>query len=179
MVECKLEICHEPVWAIGYCAVHGKRYYKYGDPGEEGRKRRKRFDMPHPPARGFLWCGVCKCEKPLIDFDRSQDDGYRQVGRCKMCMSYAKQASKYGVSVEFLLDLEHKQNGCCAICGKPESKPWRLSLDHDHSCCPGKFSCGKCVRGLVCDAHNRMLGLANDQIEILESAIAYLKSFQS
>ena len=38
-----------------------------------------------------------------------------------MCMSYAKQASKYGVSVQFLLDLEHKQNGCCAICGKPQN----------------------------------------------------------
>ncbi len=178
MEKCKVDNCPEPLWRAEMCQVHAKRYYKHGDAGIDGRKRRKRFQPAGAPRLGYIWCGVCEAELPLSDFDKSQDDGYRKVGRCRRCASFAKQSSKYGVSIQFLLDLERQQNGCCAICGKPETKPWRMSLDHDHSCCPGKTSCGQCVRGLVCDAHNRMLGLADDNIEILEAAIAYLKSFR-
>lgn len=174
----EMQPCPEPHWAAGFCHVHGRRFYKTGDAGTEGRKKRKRFKMPRDPADGMLWCGICETELPLANFDKSQDDGYRKVGRCRRCSSYAAQASNHGTTVERLLQMEHDQNGCCAICGKPETKPWRLSLDHDHAHCPGKKSCGECIRGLVCDAHNRMLGLADDEIEVLESAINYLKAYE-
>ena len=76
--------------------------------------------------------------------------------------------------MEFLLETERAQNHGCKICGQPESKPWRLSLDHNHDHCPGKRSCGLCVRSLLCDAHNRMIALAGEDIEILQAAIDYL-----
>jgi hypothetical protein len=47
--------------------------------------------------------------------------------------------------------LERSANGC-EICGnKPERN---LHVDHDHNCCKGKVSCGKCVRGIVCNRCN-------------------------
>ena len=63
----------------------------------------------------------------------------------------------------------------CAICAEPESKGKSLSIDHDHSCCSGSFSCGKCIRGLVCSNCNHGLGFLNDSIDRMHSAIRYLE----
>lgn len=60
-------------------------------------------------------------------------------------------------------------NGC-GICGTHAN----LCIDHDHACCPGKRSCGKCVRGVLCSSHNIALGLFNDNIDELRKAILYL-----
>jgi hypothetical protein len=64
------------------------------------------------------------------------------------------------------------QGNACAICstqdptvGRREVK--RFSVDHDHD--TGK------VRGLLCHKCNGVLGLADEKIDVLESAISYLK----
>lgn len=53
------------------------------------------------------------------------------------------------------------QGGGCAGCYRPPLGR-RLAVDHDHTCCPGPRSCGKCVRGLLCDPCNRAIGLLLD-----------------
>lgn len=77
------------------------------------------------------------------------------------------------------------QHGVCAICGRKERKlhaltngPMRLSVDHDHSCCPNSKSCGKCTRGLLCTDCNRALGMFSDSPAILRNAAVYTESFQ-
>lgn len=76
------------------------------------------------------------------------------------------------------------QGGVCAICKQPETHQHRgrgmvvsLSVDHDHRCCPGKTSCGKCVRGLLCDRCN--VGRFPDDPAILRAAADYFESFQT
>ena len=73
-----------------------------------------------------------------------------------------------------------EQDGVCAICKRePDTGRWgpAFVVDHDHSCCPGKFSCGKCVRGLLCNRCNPMLAMAQDSSTVLESAVEYLRSY--
>lgn len=83
---------------------------------------------------------------------------------------------RYKMTEEEFSALAEAQNGRCAIC-RTES-PGSLgvwSIDHDHSCCPGKITCGKCVRGLLCTGCNTALGRLQDNIEILRAAVAYLE----
>lgn len=66
----------------------------------------------------------------------------------------------------------NKQNGCCAICGKPEKakrngRIVNLAIDHNHKT--------NKIRGLLCKKCNIGLGHFEDNIICLKKAIAYLK----
>lgn len=68
------------------------------------------------------------------------------------------------------------QNGTCAMCPRPPKKGGYLNVDHRHSCCPTRKSCGKCVRGLLCDGCNRALHVLETP-ELLAKANAYLAKY--
>lgn len=66
-------------------------------------------------------------------------------------------------------ELLARQNGVCAICGSshPRRKQsTRFCVDHDHE--TGQ------VRGLLCGPCNTMIGLAREDIDVLNNAIIYL-----
>jgi hypothetical protein len=85
----------------------------------------------------------------------------------------AIQARKQGLSLEQWQALFDAQGGRCAVCNEAVET---LCVDHDHACCPGPRSCGRCVRGLVCHGCNKLLGFAHDEPAILAAAGAYLLS---
>jgi hypothetical protein len=60
------------------------------------------------------------------------------------------------------------QEGCCSICKQKPKDGNRLHIDHDHT--TGE------VRGLLCQEHNMMLGLAYDNPKILRAAATYLEN---
>ena len=73
----------------------------------------------------------------------------------------------YGLTIEMYDELLAAQGGVCAYCGtdKPGGAG-AFHVDHDHSCCPGVKTCGKCINGLLCHYCNTRLGVyvkfAND-----------------
>lgn len=73
---------------------------------------------------------------------------------------------RYGISVEEYEKFLEKQDGMCAIC---LSEPGRRRLDVDHSHDTGE------VRGLLCELCNKALGGFNDDPDLLQRAIMYLK----
>lgn len=84
--------------------------------------------------------------------------------------------SLYKMSPEDYDNLLASQNGVCAICLQLCKTDRGLSIDHDHSCCPGNKSCGKCIRGLLCSNCNRAIGMLQEDITIITRAIEYLTS---
>ncbi len=95
----------------------------------------------------------------------------------------AMNLKKFGFTPEEYYAKAEAQGNVCASCGSPERQvrdgvPVRLSIDHDHSCCKDQRSCGKCIRGLLCNNCNRALGLLGDSEETLELLLSYIKSWK-
>jgi hypothetical protein len=85
---------------------------------------------------------------------------------------------QYGLTPESF-DAMLKGQGGCAICGAVEPGSANWHIDHDHSCCPGRLGCPRCIRGLLCHGCNVMLGMAADSVETLRAGIGYLEDRQS
>lgn len=90
---------------------------------------------------------------------------------CTTCVPHGrarKNMRAYGISEPEFQEAYNKQNGCCAICGKPdvpEDRIHKLLVDHCHV--TGKF------RGLVCRSCNMALGYIDNK-EWLARAIEYV-----
>lgn len=101
----------------------------------------------HTANPGKRWCGYCARWLDSSDFYNSA------VMKCRIC----KMAAAHGSSYEQIMEV----NGAvgpltCAVCGRTDGK---ICIDHDHSCCPGTYSCGACIRGILCSFCNLLEGL--------------------
>jgi len=74
------------------------------------------------------------------------------------------QAWRYGLPAGDFERRLAEQEGCCYLCREPldTEKKRGIHVDHDHSCCRGNRSCGKCIRGLACHACNTGIGAFGD-----------------
>jgi hypothetical protein len=146
-------------------------------------------------------CSKCGEEKPLEEFSPSPRTSTGRRPECKACnrlyqrerrakdpekvraitrRSRMRNATasaswtlrKYGVTAGDYFGIVAAQGGVCAICGKPESDPRRsrLSLDHNHT--TGQ------IRGALCSRCNTAIGLLGDDPELIDTAAAYLRSWQ-
>lgn len=138
-------------------------------------------------------CIKCGEEKSEDSFSWKQKD-VRRSNSCKECHKnyrrehyklnrekYRKQTQsrdrpyhRHRLSLEEYVALLEAQGNKCSICFEPNP----THIDHDHSCCPGHYSCGKCVRGVLCGHCNRMLGCAKDDVAVLAEGIRYLNAYK-
>lgn len=93
--------------------------------------------------------------------------------KCAKCIN-VRRFKKFHVSQETYEKMLRDQNYSCAICRKPFIK--ETYIDHDHSCCSGDKSCGKCIRGLLCIFCNSGLGFFKDNLESLDTASQYIRN---
>lgn len=153
---------------------------------EKRKAKKKEYDKVHnalPEVKAKQKARNATPEK------KEYDKAYRSIPEHKVkhkayCKTYyaipenkvankIKQFKKlYGISIEKYNETFNAQGGKCAICKRPQSEfKLKLSVDHDHN-----FNEN---RGLLCHKCNRGLGLFNDNIELLESAIAYKNKYDT
>jgi len=84
--------------------------------------------------------------------------------------------SKYGITSVQFEEMLIRQFGRCLGCQRDFNlgKPRAICVDHDHKCCPRDKSCGECVRGLLCQDCNNVLGRADEDKATLRRLISYL-----
>ena len=81
--------------------------------------------------------------------------------------------TKYGLTKDQYIDMMLEQDFCCAFCAQPQAA---FLVDHDHACCDREKSCGECVRFLLCQACNTMIGMAKDNPATLRRAADLLEA---
>jgi hypothetical protein len=144
------------------------------------RSGRGRNVRPQGSPAEHKWCRSCGATLPVTQFYRNSGNRDGLQTNCKACAkrrllelraAEKNRAKSYGLTLEEFDALKSAAK-FCPLCGGPEPN----HLDHDHACCPGKTSCGKCVRGYLCRSCNWMLGNASDNIEVLSRAIDWVKN---
>lgn len=128
--------------------------------------RKEELDAPIGPLN---W----KWQEPISNADKarySREWVKKNPRRAKSIML----RKHYGIDLDEYEAMFEAQRGVCAICEQPEQRkshdggPAMMPVDHCHN--SGK------VRGLLCSACNRALGMFKENPTILRKAIEYVES---
>jgi hypothetical protein len=120
----------------------------------------------HPRDGVLPYCKPCKAARLAAWRSDNPDRAHRQRQR------------EHGMAPGTYDAMLASQGGVCATCHRPGADT-RLQIDHDHRCCPGRTSCGKCVRGLLCARCNILLGRLRDDRGFLLRLVAYLETSET
>lgn len=128
-------------------------------------------------------CNKCDVVKPWNEFYLKQKSG-RPTSKCKECSrdptkprkkpragSKTRGPKGAKVTVKEYFSMSQRQKDVCAICLQPCTSGRFLAVDHDHD--NGQ------IRGLLCTRCNIGLGQFQDSIEILCSAVRYLRKYKT
>lgn len=159
------------------------------NPAERNAYQRERYNNDPEVRRKHA-----ECQKRWYAKHKKEQDAYRaawaQQDRRDNYERYRQRErgytlKKFGVTREWYDGQFKSQHGRCAICRRPETEIDKkygtvrvLSIDHNHACCNGQNSCGKCVRGLLCRACNNALTRVEAIPGWAQRACEYLAKFR-
>lgn len=140
-------------------------------------------------GRWYWYCATCATEKSR-KWRAENPQKYKETGRRSVAKERQKDKDdpkrirartlwkKYRLTLEQYETMIAAQEGACATCGtdSPGGPGGILHVDHDHSCCPGGKTCGRCIRGLLCDRCNKALGYVDDDVDTLMNLASYLQT---
>ena len=131
-------------------------------------------------ARSIILCNNCGCEFSELNIRIREGRGKFCSNECykeyrarnkrdeKESNRLYQKKTKYGITKEEYHNLFISQENRCLICGTEFNTKTSGVVDHDHKT--------GLVRGILCKKCNTLLGMANENIEVLENAIKYLKN---
>lgn len=204
-MECFKPGCSKPVETQGLCKQHyGNFHYMTTRGLEKGRRNRKLTD--YDGVKTTLPCTFDGCTnqefnpgfcaghyyqklrgeemRPLLEradcpVPGCEDTYNVKSTRSGVCRTHSGVMWRFTLTRDQLITIMQP-----LICSSPGcDRVDRLSIDHDHSCCPyvpdkrgRKVSCGQCVRGLLCSNCNTALGLLGENVSRIEGLLTYLEN---
>lgn len=184
--ECAHEGCGRMASNKGLCHTHNMQLHTAGETWEIGARKRgnptgeckvdgcdlpvhrhqrcarhweEHRDRNVPNAKSQKECALPFCDKPA-----------RKRPESRLCSTDAKRLATFSIDEDQLLEMF--KDGRCELCGST----YKLSIDHDHKCCPGNYSCGKCIRGVLCGNCNMGIGNLSDDPAVLRKAADYIEA---
>lgn len=171
-------------WFLEYKRVVAANYRKRHRP--EGYKPRQVYKHSQLSCTGQEHiCTGCEKLKKVEEFPKNSETPCGHDPRCKECRHQARvqrrgenkndilikekttwRLPRYGITYDQFQTMLRDQGGACYLCEEVKEKT--LCVDHDHRCCPGSRSCGKCVRGLLCSNCNKLVGYAEQSIKLID-----------
>lgn len=148
---CQVDGCEKPCTGAKYCNGHRQNNALYGTPTPTWICFGCKQETPWRPAPKGHRIHCADCESLLNAYGDMIPRSFKA-----WCVHHITKVDYIKMLVA--------QGFCCKICkGKTASEhrtvaPSGLYIDHDHACCPGERSCGKCVRGLLCNSCNIAIG---------------------
>ena len=148
-----LDFCNKKTSRMGLCQQHYRRKSEGKTDWQLPLEKRIKSDDS---------CAVANCDRKVISRG--------------LCRPHYRLKGRFNLSDNKIAELY--LNPICSICGIPESPEFKMhAVDHNHSCCPARSGCEKCVRGLLCNNCNRAIGLFEDNPIRLQAAINYLSKY--
>ena len=142
-------------------------------------------------------CTRCQQTKEINSFaiDKSGRDGHRSI--CKVChaawmknynLEHAEEnrlkqkirdskrpkGSRHNIDQATYDSMLGRFKGKCWACRENDA----THIDHDHGCCSGTYSCGKCVRGLLCRSCNLAYGMLGESKERVQNLLNYASAYR-
>jgi hypothetical protein len=176
---CSFDGCDKDARTKGLCLGHYDQFHRRGD------DLSKLTPLHTLQSNLFIdldgerrECADCHEIKSFSEFNKQTGQPGNVKHHCRACDRVYQHADRlwrmYKLTPAMVIAILEEQDGC-AICHSPEplaKHGW--TVDHDHACCPGQYTCGKCVRGVLCQMCNVGLGSFRDSQEFLMQAVKYL-----
>lgn len=118
---------------------------------------------------------VCKYCDRYLGFDSFPFANHNPTNRRSKCYKCLSLWDNYRLKYSDFIYMFEEQGKSCGSCKEPMEDSL-VYVDHDHSCCAGEKTCGRCVRGLLCLSCNVTLGHSKDSIPRLRKLIDYLEN---
>ena len=155
MTNCTYKNCNRATkGGSRFCPAHKRRDWLGLDMDAPIRKYRGRGASLERNTNDEKYCARCETWKAEDEFHADAKTADKHRHACKHCDYIYNLERVYNLDERRYNKMLTEQNGVCGIC----KKSGKLVVDHDHKCCPGKSSCGECVRGLLCNNCNTRIG---------------------
>jgi hypothetical protein len=117
-------------------------------------------------------CKSCVAEYMREYYKKNPDKALINRSKQKLRDAGKDRFTRHRITIGQYDEMVAKYDGKCWSCKERAA----VVIDHDHRCCSGAYSCGKCVRGVLCSQCNTSLGLMRDDEILIKRLLEYCQT---